>query len=59
MVKNVKLGGHTGATNSRGQLQDMIRTEGAGLITIPFDLFEQMKIRKSMPLMQHRVLIQY
>ena len=51
--------GHTGATNSRGQLQDMIRTEGAGLITIPFDLFEQMKIRESMPLMQHRVLIQY
>ena len=51
--------GHTGATNSRGQLQDMIRTEGAGLITVPFDLFEQMKIRESMPLMQHRVLIQY
>ncbi|WP_436915909.1 carbon-nitrogen hydrolase family protein [Acinetobacter gandensis] len=51
--------GHTGATNSRGQLQDMIRTEGAGLITVPFDLVEQVKIRESMPLMQHRVLIQY
>ncbi|MGE8654026.1 MAG: carbon-nitrogen hydrolase family protein [Acinetobacter gandensis] len=51
--------GHTGATNSRGQLQEMIQTEGAGLITVPFDLVEQVKIRESMPLMQHRVLIQY
>lgn len=51
--------GHTGAANSRGQLQDMIQTEGAGLITVPFDLVEQVKIRESMPLMQHRVLIQY
>jgi predicted amidohydrolase len=51
--------GHTGAANSRGQLQDMIRTEGAGLITVPFDLAEQAKIRESMPLMQHRVLVQY
>lgn len=51
--------GHTGAANSRGQLQEMIQTEGAGLITVPFDLVEQVKIRESMPLMQHRVLIQY
>lgn len=51
--------GHTGAANSRGQLQDMIQTEGAGLITVPFDLAEQAKIRESMPLMQHRVLVQY
>lgn len=51
--------GHTGAANSRGQLQDMVRTEGAGLITVPFDLAEQAKIRESMPLMQHRVLVQY
>lgn len=51
--------GHTGAANSRGQLQDMIQSEGAGLITVPFDLAEQAKIRESMPLMQHRVLVQY
>lgn len=51
--------GHTGAANSRGILQDMIQSEGAGLITVPFDLAEQAKIRESMPLMQHRVLIQY
>lgn len=51
--------GHTGAANSRGQLQQMIHTEGASLITVPFDLAEQVKIRESMPLMQHRVLVQY
>ena len=51
--------GHTGATNSRGQLQEMIHTEGAALITVPFDLAEQAKIRESMPLMQHRVLVHY
>ena len=51
--------GHTGAAGSRGQLQAMIQTEGAGLIAVPFDLTEQMKIRESMPLMQHRVLLQY
>ncbi len=51
--------GHTAAANSRGQLQEMIQTEGTGLITVPFDLVEQVKIRESMPLMQHRVLIQY
>ena len=51
--------GHTGAANSRGQLQQMIHTEGAGLITVPFDLAEQVKIRESMPLMQHRVLVHY
>lgn len=51
--------GHTGAANSRGQLQGMIDTEGSGLITVPFNLAEQVKIRESMPLMQHRVLIQY
>ena len=51
--------GHTGTANSRGQLQQMIHTEGASLITVPFDLAEQVKIRESMPLMQHRVLVQY
>ena len=51
--------GHTGAANSRGLLQDMIQSEGAGLITVPFDLAEQARIRESMPLMQHRILVQY
>lgn len=51
--------GHTAATNSRGQILDLIKDEGAQLITIPFDLAEQSKIRESMPLMQHRKLIQY
>lgn len=51
--------GHTGAAGSHGQLQAMIQTEGAGLIAVPFDLTEQLQIRESMPLMQHRVLLQY
>lgn len=51
--------GHTGATNSRGQVLDIIHTEGTALITVPFDLVEQEKIRESMPLMQHRKLINY
>ena len=51
--------GHAGATNSRGQLLDIIHEEGAGLITVPFDLAEQQLVRASMPLMQHRVLLQY
>lgn len=51
--------GHTGATNSRGQLLDLINDEGAGLITVPFDLKEQDQIRESMPLMQHRRLISF
>ncbi|WP_353144454.1 carbon-nitrogen hydrolase family protein [Acinetobacter pragensis] len=51
--------GHTGSANSRGQLQGIIDSEGAGLITVPFDLAEQAKIRESMPLMQHRTLVQF
>ena len=51
--------GHTAATNSRGQLLDIVQTEGAQLITVPFDLEEQAKIRESMPLMQHRRLLQF
>ena len=50
--------GHSGATNSKGQLLDMIYEEGADLITVPFDLEEQSKVRESMPLIQHRKLIQ-
>lgn len=51
--------GHAGITNSRGKLLQMIETEGHGLITSAFDLEEQDAIRASMPLMQHRKLINY
>jgi len=51
--------GHTGATNSRRQLLQMIQDEGAGLITIEFDAKQQDQIRASMPLMQHRRLISF
>lgn len=51
--------GHTAATNSRGQVLDIITTEGTQLITVPFDLQEQQQIRESMPLMQHRRLVQF
>ncbi len=42
-----------------GQLLQMIDTEGHGLVTSAFDLDEQNTIRLSMPLMQHRRLINY
>lgn len=51
--------GHSGATNSRGQILDIIHNEGTQLITVPFDLEEQQQIRESMPLMQHRRLITF
>ena len=51
--------GHTAATNSRGQILEIVNQEGAQLITVPFDLEQQLKVRESMPLMQHRKLIQY
>ena len=51
--------GHAAATNSRGQLLDIIQEDGAHLITVPFDLQEQQQIRESMPLMQHRRLVQF
>jgi deaminated glutathione amidase len=51
--------GHTAATNSRGQVLDVVHSEGTQLITVPFDLAEQAHIRESMPLMQHRVLVNY
>ena len=51
--------GHTAATNSRGQLLEMILEDGAHLITVPFDLAEQQHVRESMPLMQHRRLTQF
>ena len=51
--------GHAGITDSRGQLLQMIDTEGHGLVTSAFDLDEQNDIRLAMPLMQHRKLINY
>lgn len=51
--------GHSAATNSRGQILDLVTSEGDQLITVPFDLDEQSKIRESMPLMNHRRLIQF
>ena len=50
--------GHAGATNSRGQILQITDNEGTQLLTVPFDLEEQNTIRASMPLMQHRQLIQ-
>jgi len=38
---------------------DLILNPGAQLITVPFDLAEQVQIRESMPLMQHRKLVQF
>ena len=57
MVK--RTWGHAAATNSRGQVLDLILNPGAQLITVPFDLAEQAQIRETMPLMQHRKLIQF
>jgi len=51
--------GHAGASNSRGQILDIITSEGASLITVPFDLAEQEAVRTSMPLMQHRKIINF
>lgn len=51
--------GHTAASDSRGQLLGLIENEGAQLIHVPFDLNEQQLIRESMPLIQHRRLVQY
>ncbi len=51
--------GHAGASNSRGQILAMTDAEGTQLLTVPFDLAEQAKIRESMPLMQQRHLLQF
>lgn len=50
--------GHAAATDSYGQILASIQDEGAQLITVNFDLNEQRHIRDSMPLIQHRTLIQ-
>lgn len=51
--------GHSGITDSRGQLLQMINHEGTGLITSTFELEKQETVRSSMPLMQHRRIINY
>lgn len=51
--------GHSGITDSRGQLLQMVNQEGSGLITSAFELEEQETVRSSMPLMQHRRIINY
>lgn len=51
--------GHAAASNSRGQILDIVHSEGASLITVPFDLAEQTQIRESMPLIQHRKIINF
>ncbi|KXZ67117.1 carbon-nitrogen hydrolase family protein [Acinetobacter venetianus] len=51
--------GHSGITDSRGQLLQMVNHEGTGLITSTFELEEQEMVRSSMPLMQHRRIISY
>jgi len=51
--------GHSGITDSRGQLLQMVNHEGTGLITSAFELEEQEIVRSSMPLMQHRRIINY
>ncbi|KXO81802.1 carbon-nitrogen hydrolase [Acinetobacter venetianus] len=51
--------GHSGITDSRGQLLQMVNHEGTGLITSAFELEEQEAVRSSMPLMQHRRIINY
>lgn len=53
--------GHTGATHSNGQVLAMIDEtqldkDGAGLISIDFDIDQQKSIRDTMPLMAHRKL---
>ncbi|MCH7308956.1 carbon-nitrogen hydrolase family protein [Acinetobacter sp. NIPH 1852] len=51
--------GHAGIMDSRGQLVQMLNTEGHALISSTFDLAEQEAVRLAMPLMQHRQLIHY
>lgn len=51
--------GHSGITDSRGQLLEMVNHEGTELITSTFELEEQESVRSSMPLMQHRRIINY
>lgn len=49
--------GHAAATDSQGRILDRIENEGAHLITVPFDIEQQIKLRQSMPLIEHRKLL--
>lgn len=51
--------GHAAIVNSQGKLLQMTQNKSSQVITQPFDLFEQESVRRNMPLMQHRRLIQY
>lgn len=51
--------GHAGAADSRGQLLATTDAEGTQLMHVALDLAEQETIRSSMPLMQHRKLVQF
>ncbi|CAB1209691.1 carbon-nitrogen hydrolase family protein [Acinetobacter bouvetii] len=51
--------GHAAASNSRGQILDIVHDDGASLITVPFDLDEQQAFRTAMPLIQHRKIISF
>ena len=50
--------GHAMATHSQSKVLAEITNEGLGLIVVPFDLEEQNHIRRAMPLLDHRRLIQ-
>lgn len=51
--------GHAGITNSRGQLLALVEDEGAQLITVAFDHNEHQQVQATMPLIQHRRLLQF
>lgn len=51
--------GHAAVADSRGQLLDIVTTEGTQLITVPFDLAEQQATRLAMPLLEHRKLLSF
>ena len=50
--------GHAMATHSQSKILAEVKQEGLGLIVVPFDLQEQQQLRHSMPLIEHRRLIQ-
>ena len=51
--------GQAGIANIHGQWVDAVEQEGLGLAYTDFDAVEQAQLQASMPLMQHRVLLQY
>lgn len=51
--------GHAAAADSLGQLLATTEEEGTQLLTVKFDFALQQQIRTSMPLIEHRKLIQF